>query len=103
MYAIIKTGGKQYQVSAGDRLMVEKLEGNIGDSIELSEVLLVADGDAVTVGKPVIDGAKVVATITDQGKHRKIKVFKKKRRKGYRLLKGHRQPYTALKIADISK
>ena len=103
MYAIIKTGGKQYQVSAGDRLMVEKLEGNIGDSIELSEVLLVADGDAVSVGKPVVEGAKVVATITDQGKHRKIKVFKKKRRKGYRLMKGHRQPYTALKIADVSK
>ena len=103
MYAIIKTGGKQYQVSAGDRLMVEKIEGNIGDSIELSEVLLVADGDAVIVGKPVVDGAKVVATITDQGKHRKIKVFKKKRRKGYRLMKGHRQPYTALKIADVSK
>ncbi len=103
MYAIIKTGGKQYQVSAGDRLMVEKIEGNIGDSIELSEVLLVADGDAVTVGKPVVEGAKVVATITDQGKHRKIKVFKKKRRKGYRLMKGHRQPYTALKIADVSK
>ena len=103
MYAIIKTGGKQYQVSTGDRLMVEKLEGNIGDSIELSEVLLVADGDAVTVGKPVVEGAKVVATITDQGKHRKIKVFKKKRRKGYRLMKGHRQPYTALKIADVSK
>mgnify|MGYP001547334236 FL=1 len=103
MYAIIKTGGKQYQVSAGDRLMVEKIEGNIGDSIELSEVLLVADGDAVTVGKPVVEGAKVVATITDQGKHRKIKVFKKKRRKGYRLMKGHRQLYTALKIADVSK
>ena len=103
MYAIIKTGGKQYQVSAGDRLMVEKLEGNIGDNIELSEVLLVADEDAITVGKPVIDGAKVVATITEQGKHRKIKVFKKKRRKGYRLMKGHRQPYTALKIADVSK
>ena len=103
MYAIIKTGGKQYQVSAGDRLMVEKLEGNIGDSIELSEVLLVADGDAVIVGKPVVEGAKVVATITDQGKHRKIKVFKKKRRKGYRLMKGHRQLYTALKIADVSK
>ena len=83
--------------------MVEKIEGNIGDSIELSEVLLVADGDAVTVGKPVVEGAKVVATITDQGKHRKIKVFKKKRRKGYRLMKGHRQPYTALKIADVSK
>jgi len=103
MYAIIKTGGKQYQVSAGDRLMVERLEGNIGDSIELSEVLLVADEDAVTVGQPVVEGAKVVATIAEQGKHRKIKVFKKKRRKGYRLMKGHRQPYTTLKIADISK
>ena len=103
MYAIIKTGGKQYQVSAGDRLMVERLEGNIGDSIELSEVLLLADEDAVTVGQPVVEGAKVVATIAEQGKHRKIKVFKKKRRKGYRLMKGHRQPYTTLKIADISK
>lgn len=103
MYAIIKTGGKQYQVSTGDRLLVEKLEGNVGDNIELNEVLLVADGDAVTVGKPVVEGAKVMATIIDQGKHRKIKVFKKKRRKGYRLMKGHRQPYTALTIADITK
>ena len=90
MYAIIKTGGKQYQVSTGDRVLVEKRE-------------LVAEGDAVTVGQPVIEGAKVVATITDQGKHKKIKVFKKKRRKGYRLTKGHRQLYTALTIADISK
>jgi large subunit ribosomal protein L21 len=103
MYAIVKTGGKQYQVATGDRLLVEKLEGNIGDSIELNEVLLVADGDAITVGQPVVEGAKVVATITDQGKHRKIKVFKKKRRKGYRLMQGHRQTYTALTIAEISK
>ncbi len=102
MYAIIKTGGKQYQVATGDQLMVEKLEGNVGDSVEIDEVLMVADGDAVTVGKPVVGGAKVVATIVEQGKHRKIKVFKKKRRKGYRLMKGHRQHYTALKIADIS-
>ena len=102
MYAIIKTGGKQYQVSAGDQLMVEKLEGNVGDRIELNEVLLVASEDAVTVGKPVVDGATVAATIIEQGKHRKIKVFKKKRRKGYRLMKGHRQHYTALKIADIT-
>lgn len=102
MYAIIKTGGKQYQVSTGDRLVVEKLEGNIGDSVSLDEVLLIADGEAITVGQPVVEGAKVVATITEQGKNRKIKVFKKKRRKGYRLMKGHRQPYTALKIAEIS-
>lgn len=102
MYAIVKTGGKQYQVSAGDQLMVEKIDGNVGDSVELDEVLMVADGESVTVGKPVVDGAKVTATITEQGKHRKIKVFKKKRRKGYRLMKGHRQHYTALKVADIS-
>ncbi len=102
MYAIVKTGGKQYQVSTGDQLMVEKLAGNVGDSIELNEVLLVAEGDAVTVGRPVVEGAKVMATIIGQDKHRKIKVFKKKKRKGYRLMKGHRQPYTALKIADIS-
>lgn len=102
MYAIIKTGGKQYQVSTGDRLVVEKLEGNIGDSVSLDEVLLIADGEAITVGQPVVEGAKVVATITEQGKNRKIKVFKKKRRKKYRLMKGHRQPYTVLKIAEIS-
>jgi len=103
MYAIVKTGGKQYQVAAGDRLLVEKLEGDVGDSIEFNEVLLIADGDAITVGQPVVEGAKVVATITDQGKHRKIKVFKKKRRKGYRLKQGHRQAYTALTVAEISK
>jgi large subunit ribosomal protein L21 len=102
MYAIVKTGGKQYQVAVGDQLMVEKLEGNVGDSVELDTVLLIADADAVTVGKPLIDGAKVVATITEQGKNRKIKVFKKKRRKGYRLMKGHRQAFTALKISDVS-
>ena len=103
MYAIIKTGGKQYQVATGDRLLVEKLEGEVGDSIDLDEVLLVADGDAISVGQPVVEGAKVVATITDQGKHKKIRVFKKKRRKGYRLTQGHRQSYTALTIAEISK
>ncbi len=102
MYAIIKTGGKQYQVSAGDQLMVEKLDGNVGDQVEFDQVLLVSGDDTVTVGKPTVDGAVVSATIVEQGKHRKIKVFKKKRRKGYRLMKGHRQHYTALKIADIN-
>jgi large subunit ribosomal protein L21 len=102
MYAIIKTGGKQYQVAAGDQLMVEKLEGKVGDPVELLEVLLVADGEKITVGRPVVEGAKVTATITQQGRHRKIRVFKKKRRKGYRLTKGHRQQYTALKVSDIT-
>ena len=102
MYAIIKTGGKQYQVSAGDQLMVEKLDGNVGDQVKLDQVLLVSGDDTVTVGKPIVEGASVSATIIEQGKHRKIKVFKKKRRKGYKLMKGHRQHYTALKIADIN-
>lgn len=102
MYAIVRTGGKQYQVTSGDQLRVEKLPGNVGEKLELAEVLMVVDETNVTVGQPVIEGAKVVATIAEQGKHRKINVFKKKRRKGYRLSKGHRQPYTALKIDEIA-
>lgn len=102
MYAIVRTGGKQYQVSSGDQVRVEKLPGSVGEKLELEEVLLVENEGAITVGQPVVDGAKVVATIAEQGKHRKIKVFKKKRRKGYRLLKGHRQAYTALKIEEIA-
>ncbi|BDD87123.1 50S ribosomal protein L21 [Desulfofustis limnaeus] len=103
MYAIVKTGGKQYQVAAGEQVRVEKLAGNVGDTVELDEVLLIADGDHVEVGQPVVAGATVVATIAEQGKDKKIRVFKKKRRKGYRLTKGHRQAYTALKIAEINR
>jgi large subunit ribosomal protein L21 len=102
MYAIIRTGGKQYQVAAGDTLRVEKLPGNIGDTIELSDVLLVADGDDVKVGRPVVDGARVTAKIAEQGKAKKVLVFKKKRRKGYQVKRGHRQQYTALRIEEIS-
>lgn len=102
MYAIVRTGGKQYQVACGDQLRVEKLEGNIGDSIDLTDVLLVADGEDVKVGQPVLDGVKVVAKIAEQGRAKKVLVFKKKRRKGYRLKQGHRQSYTALKIEEIS-
>ncbi|MBM9519035.1 50S ribosomal protein L21 [Desulforhopalus vacuolatus] len=102
MYAIIRTGGKQYQVACGDQLRVEKLEGNIGDSVDLADVLLVADGENVTVGKPVVENAKVTAKIAEQGRDKKIIVFKKKKRKGYRLKQGHRQSYTALKIENIS-
>ena len=78
MYAIIRTGGKQYQVAAGDKLRVEKLQGDVGDTIELSDILMVVDGDDVKIGQPVIDGAKVVAKITEQGKADKVIVFKKK-------------------------
>ncbi len=102
MYAIIKTGGKQYQVATGDQVRVEKLPGNVGDTVELDDVLLVVENGNTVVGKPIVDGAKVKATISEQGKHRKINVFKKKKRKGYRLMKGHRQPYTSLKIDEIT-
>lgn len=101
MYAIIRTGGKQYQVEAGDTLRVEKLQGEVGDTVELSDVLLVVDGDKVSIGQPVVDGARVTAKIVEQGRHKKIIVFKKKRRKGYQVKKGHRQMYTALTIATI--
>ena len=102
MYAIVRTGGKQYQVACGDRLRVEKIEGNVGDHVDLTDVLLVADGEDVQVGQPVLEGAKVVAKIAEQGRAKKVLVFKKKRRKGYRLKRGHRQSYTALKIEEIS-
>ena len=101
MYAIIRTGGKQYQVAQGDQLRVEKLSGSVGDKVQLEDVLLVADGDDVKVGQPVVDGAKVSAIIIEQGKAKKVLVFKKKRRKGYKVKNGHRQQYTALRIEGI--
>ena len=102
MYAIVRTGGKQYQVEAGDTLRVEKLQGEVGDTVELSEVLLVVDGEMVKIGQPMVDAAKVIAKIVEQGRHKKIIVFKKKRRQGYQVKKGHRQMYTALTVETIS-
>lgn len=102
MYAIIRTGGKQYQVTPGERLRVEKLDGNIGDSIEIADVLMVVDGEDIKVGKPVVNGAKVSAKIVEQDRARKIIVFKKKRRAGHRVKNGHRQPFTSLEIQGIS-
>ena len=101
-YAIIRTGGKQYQVSAGTRIRVEKIAGNVGDSVELKDVLVVSDGSTLNIGKPAVAGAVVLARIVEQGKAKKVLVFKKKRRKGYRVKRGHRQMYTALEISDIS-
>ena len=100
MYAVIKTGGKQYKVSEGDLLKVEKLAGSVGDSIELNEVLMVG-GEEVKIGTPLLPGAKVKAQIVEQGKDKKILVFKMKRRKTFRKLNGHRQPITRLKIMGI--
>ncbi len=102
MYAIIRTGGKQYQVESGDTVRVEKLQGEVGDTVEVSDVLLVVDGETVKIGQPVVDGAKVVAKITEQGRHKKVIVFKKRRRKGYQVKNGHRQQFTALTIEEIS-
>ncbi|MDJ0622073.1 MAG: 50S ribosomal protein L21 [Desulfocapsaceae bacterium] len=102
MYAIVRTGGKQYQVAQGDRLRVEKIVGEVGETIELNDVLMVVDGEAVSIGTPQLDSAVVKAKIAEQGKAKKISIFKKKRRKGYRLKKGHRQQFTALTIEEIS-
>jgi len=101
MYAVIKTGGKQYKVSEGEFLKVEKLEGNIGDSIEFAEVLMVG-GERVAIGAPLVSGASVTARIAAQGKDKKVLVFKSKRRKDSRKLRGHRQERTVLKIEKIS-
>ncbi len=101
MYAIIKTGGKQYRVSQGDTVKVEKIPVDVGETITLEDVLLVSGGDGVKLGNPVVSDAVVEAEVVSQGKHRKIRVFKKKRRKGYKRLTGHRQGYTEILIKDI--
>ncbi|MCA9483087.1 MAG: 50S ribosomal protein L21 [Nitrospina sp.] len=103
MYAVLKTGGKQYKVAEGDEIKVEKIEANVGDSITLNEVLMVAGEGQPQVGTPFIDGAAVTAEVVDQGKAPKIIVFKKKRRKNYRRKNGHRQPLTKLRITGINK
>lgn len=100
MYAVVRTGGKQYKVAPEMRVRVEKLEGEVGDTIELNEVLL-AGGDSVKIGTPLLEGAKVVGTITDQGRGEKIVVFKLKRRKNYRRKQGHRQAYTEIRVDKI--
>ena len=101
MYAVIRTGGKQYRVSEGQTLRVEKLTGKAGDKITFSEVLLLG-GDAPKVGQPFVKGAQVAAEIVGEGKGKKIVVFKFKRRKNYRRKNGHRQPYTELRVTGVS-
>ncbi len=101
MYAIIQTGGKQYRVSPGDVLRVERLPGERGDEVVLDQVLLVTDGQDLRVGQPLVENASVKGQILRQGKAKKIVVFKKKRRKNYRRKQGHRQLYTALQIQEI--
>lgn len=102
MYAVIETGGKQYRVAENDRLTVEKIEGKAGSTIELSKVLLVADGDKITAGKPLVQGAKVTAKVLGQSKGRKLRIAKFVRRGGYFNRMGHRQLLTTIAIEKIS-
>ena len=102
MYAVIKTGGKQYRVAEGQSLKVEKLDIEEGAAVEFDQVLMIADGDRIQVGAPYIDGARVSATVKSQGRSPKVLIVKFRRRKHYRKTQGHRQSYTELKISGIS-
>jgi len=102
MYAVVKVGGRQYQVREGDRLRVEKIDAPVGDSVEFSDVLLVADGENVRIGTPCLPGAKVTAQVREHGRERKILVVKFRRRKNYLRRRGHRQPYSEMTITNIS-
>jgi large subunit ribosomal protein L21 len=102
MYAVIKTGGKQYRVKAGDLLVVEKLDGEPGAKVAFDQVLMIGEGDAVTVGAPVVEGASVSATLVETRKGEKVKIFKKTRRQGYRRTRGHRQTETVLRVTALA-
>jgi large subunit ribosomal protein L21 len=101
MYAVIKTGGKQYTVAPGEKLKVEQLKADVGAEVVLDQVLLVGDGEIVRLGQPVVAGATVKATVVAHGRGEKIKIFKMRRRKHYQKHQGHRQNYTELKIDSI--
>ena len=101
MQAIIVTGGKQYKVSEGDVLFIEKLEAEAGETVTFNQVLAVMDGDNATIGAPVVEGASVEATVVKNGKGKKIRIFKYTPKKGYRKRQGHRQPYTKVQIGAI--
>ena len=103
MYAVIKTGGKQYRVKEGDVLKLEQLSGDVGQEISFSEVLMVADGDQFTCGTPLLSNAVVKAEVLEHGRHKKIRIIKFRRRKHYMRRMGHRQNYTQVKITAISK
>ena len=102
MYAVIKTGGKQFKVTEGETLKVEKLSTEVGKVLVLNSVLTLVDGEKVTIGKPMIKGASIDATVISHGKGDKVKIFKMNRRKGYRKSQGHRQSFTEIKINKIA-
>ncbi len=101
MYAVIKTGGKQYRVQEGDVITIEKLNANVGDKVEFDEVLVLGEGADIKVGTPFLDGVKVFGTVTENGKGKKIIIFKYKSKKDYRKKQGHRQPYTMVEITGL--
>jgi len=102
MYAVIKAGGKQYRVAAGEKLKIEQIPADVGAQIVIDQVLLVGEGDAVKVGKPLVAGATVSATVVSHGRHDKVKIFKMRRRKHYQKHQGHRQSYTEIQINAIT-
>jgi large subunit ribosomal protein L21 len=102
MYAVIKTGGKQYRVVAGEKLKIEQIPADVGAEITLDQILMIGEGEAVKIGTPLVEGATVKATVLSQGRHDKVKIFKMRRRKHYQKHQGHRQNYTEIQIGDIT-
>ncbi|MBX9848843.1 MAG: 50S ribosomal protein L21 [Rhodocyclaceae bacterium] len=102
MYAVIKTGGKQYRVVAGEKLKVEQIPADVGAEITLDQVLMVGEGESVKIGTPLINGATVTAKVIAHGRHDKVKIFKMRRRKHYQKHQGHRQNYTEIEISGIA-
>lgn len=102
MYAIIKTGGKQYRVQAGLKLKIEQIPAEVGSELVIDQVLMIADGENISMGKPLLSGASVVAKVLEQGRHDKVRIFKMRRRKHYQKHQGHRQNYTEIEITGIS-
>ncbi|MBL8470426.1 MAG: 50S ribosomal protein L21 [Rhodocyclaceae bacterium] len=102
MYAVIKTGGKQYRVSTGEKIKVEQIPADVGAEITLDQILAVGEGESVRIGTPLVEGASVKATVLAQGRHEKVKIFKMRRRKHYQRHQGHRQNFTELRIDAIA-
>ena len=102
MYAVIKTGGKQYKVSPGDKIKIEQIPADIGADIQIDQVLAVGSGEQVRIGAPLVGGAAVSATVLAQGRHPKVRIFKMRRRKHYQKRQGHRQNYTEIQVVSIN-
>ncbi len=102
MYAVIKTGGKQYRVVAGEKIKVEQIPADVGAEITLDQILMIGEGESIKVGTPMVAGAKITARVVAHGRHPKVKIFKMRRRKHYQKHQGHRQNYTELEIGSIT-